>query len=205
MTTTGLDGDGDVTETGSATSTESGGNSFSYDGGYDYSQSGNGGTQWSFNGHVDESGGAGNSYQYTTHSALDSDGTWQVTDGSGSTSGTGNTHWGFSGSGSYSYNVNQGSDSVSGTFNRTGSDDTSYGFATTSTLGSDGNWTTTGICQRHRQRLDRLELLRQRRLFAVGLRRDDFPRQRHNSGKRRRALFRRLHNQLRPRFRRRLA
>ena len=75
-------------------------------------------------------------------STLASDGSWQTSSGSGSTSASGMTQWGYSASGGYGYVIAGGS--VSGTWNQSGSADANYNTNTNSTLGNSGAWTRTG-------------------------------------------------------------
>jgi len=130
--------DGEWTETGTGSETENGESHYSYAG----SGSGtNGWSGWTVNGTVSEDGGNDDFYSYTTNYELDEDGCWVATDGSGGSSGSGSTHLGFTGDGSYS--ASGGGGSINGSFHQDQSDDTSYDYHTTATL-ADGEWSESG-------------------------------------------------------------
>ena len=91
---------------------------------------------------VAESGSDLSGYADINQYTLASDGSWPQTAGDSQTSTSGYTQWAYSASGGYSYPIAGGS--VSGSWRQSGSASTSYDTATDSTLGSNGQWTTTG-------------------------------------------------------------
>jgi YD repeat-containing protein len=134
---------------GSGSESDSGGSNDSYSGSGTYADSGSG---WSASGAQSESVGDSDSYGYTTGYSLASGGTWQETGCSGGSQGSGYTHSSYSGSGSYSASwtdcrpVTVGppphawagpslqapnGTPISGTFQESGSDNTSYNYNTT--------------------------------------------------------------------------
>jgi hypothetical protein len=80
-------------------------------------------------------------YGYTVGHAYDDEEGWQATSGTARTGGSGNDHFDWSASGSYTRNLVGGS--VSGTWRSGGLDDASYRYGTTSTL-TAGAWVTIG-------------------------------------------------------------
>ena len=126
-------------QTGTKTERDWGDASYSYSGGGSYTDS----TDGTINGTQRENGSDNLSYDYTTNSSYAcASGRWQDTGGSGSESGSGNSHCSYAGKGSY--DDSQSSDTMSGTQKENGADDTSYTFSTTGTDSGNGNWTYTG-------------------------------------------------------------
>jgi hypothetical protein len=96
---------------------------------------------WSTTTNVSQSGSNSSSSNDTIDLSLTNDG-WVVADGSGSSSGSGSDSSANSSSGTFSVigtNVN-----INGTTSGGGQNSSSNSYSTTSTMGSDGNWITTG-------------------------------------------------------------
>ncbi|MFI5378607.1 MAG: hypothetical protein ACHRHE_04865 [Tepidisphaerales bacterium] len=119
-------------------------------GGSAYSYSGSGGGSFSVSsprsatlqGTMQESGGEILGYDYSIQESLGTDGSWCVDSGSGHDSGQGNNSFNCSGSGSYSSTLM--GNVVSGTITDAESSADSSQFDTTSVLGTDGNWISSG-------------------------------------------------------------
>ena len=105
-----------------------------------YSRSVAGGT---VSGTLSESGADDSSYHYAVDYILGCSGDWQTVSGSGGTSGTNEVHRSYSGSGSYS-RTDASTYAVYGTVYENANDDWVLTFATTSTMASDGVWSTSG-------------------------------------------------------------
>ena len=121
------------TETGTRTESEDGASLSSYLGSGDCTDSTD---QGDASGTRSESGRDESSYSYSTSYTLSSDGTWEVTGGSGESESSGETHAGRSVSGIYS-------GSFSGSYGVDESDNTSYDYSTTDNY-SSGGWNSSG-------------------------------------------------------------
>ena len=131
---------------GSSGTGSTGGNSpFSFSGGA---------IQYSGAGTQNQSGSDYSSYSSTGNYTLASDGSWQGSSGSGWSSGNGFTSSSYGGGGSYSYQLPSpsgggagggggGAGTVSGTFQESGSNGSTYSYHTDSTLSGSG-WSQSG-------------------------------------------------------------
>jgi len=126
-------------ETGSATVTLSGQNSFSYSETGSLALAGEG---WTLTGSLMSSGNQDASWSYGLDLDLDAQGTWQATGGSGGSSGLGELHQSFNGSGNYSYALGNGT--ISGTFNLMTSEHVAPFMFSTSATYADGQWSESG-------------------------------------------------------------
>ncbi len=92
-------------------------------------------------GTINEHGAYTSGQLTTSDAALDAEGLWQPTGGSGTSSADGNAHWSYAGSGTYAYSTEGGS--VTGTLAEDGNQHSTYQFSNTLTLATDGTWTET--------------------------------------------------------------
>ncbi|GAB6166132.1 hypothetical protein JCM19992_21320 [Thermostilla marina] len=136
---TGNSSEGQWDETGTATVTLSGQNSFSYLESGSLALAGEG---WTLTGSLMSSGSQDASWSYDLDLDLDSQGTWQATNGSGGSSGLGELHSSFTGSGNYSYALGDGN--ISGTFGLTTSEHVAPFMFSTSATYSEGQWSESG-------------------------------------------------------------
>jgi autotransporter-associated beta strand protein len=113
---------------GSDTENASGNSHYSYSGAGYYTSSGD---TWEASGSIEENGRDDSNYTSQADYALGSDGTWSYASGTDYSAGSGSTHWAYSGSGSYT------SGSVSGSFEESGEENTSYNYAYTNGNGSE--------------------------------------------------------------------
>jgi RHS repeat-associated protein len=143
-------GSGAWTWSGSDTVTASGSSHYDYSGSGNYSSSGAG---WSSSGSLSQSGRTDSSYSSTANYSLDAGGiNWWLASGSASGSASGESHYSYSGTGSYtssvgSYSSSGGGSYINGTLNESGHDDSNYSASDTGSVsgsGSSAAWTWTG-------------------------------------------------------------